>query len=43
MGRHIVEGQDCYLWKRYIEMPGTPEGFRAKGYAHPVATFWPAS
>lgn len=40
-GRGVIEGRDCYVWKRYLEQPDPVTGYHTMAYAHPVASFWP--
>lgn len=40
-GSRVIEGEDCYVWKRYLAHPDPETGYRTMGCAHPVAAFWP--
>lgn len=40
-GRRTVDGGDCYVWKRHLEVPEPVTGYTTLAYAHPVESFWP--
>lgn len=42
-GRQIVQGVDCYVWQRYLDVPEPGTGFTGFTFVAPVADFWPAA
>lgn len=38
-GRREINGEDHYVWKRYLPLPDLKTGYWTIEYTHPVATF----